>query len=106
LFLLFLSPKSAFAQLQNVEDPLKGRFNSLGEVLSGLLPYIFTLAGMITFLFLIWGGIKYLTAQGDAKQVDSAKQTITSAIIGLVVILSVVAILEIIKLVFKINVLG
>jgi hypothetical protein len=45
-----------------------------------------------------------MMAQGDPKQLDSAKNTITGAIIGLVVILSVTLIFFIIKAILKINI--
>ena len=62
-------------------------FGSIGEIISSLLTPIFTLAGMIALLFLIWGGIRYMTARGDPKIVDSARGTITSAVIGLLIVL-------------------
>ena len=42
--------------------------------------------GVVALVFLIWGGSKLLRSQGDQKQVQSARQTITYAIIGLVLV--------------------
>lgn len=62
-------------------------FGSIGEIISKLIAPIFVLAGMVALLFLIWGGIRYMTARGDPKAVESAKGVITSAIIGVLIVL-------------------
>jgi len=50
----------------------------------------------IALLLLIFGGLKVLTSSGDPKALMSGKETITSAIAGLLLILLSVAILNII----------
>lgn len=95
----------AVSSLRDVTDPFI-RFDSLGEIASKLLPFIFGFAAMLALLFIIWGGLRYMMARGDPKQVDSARRTITSAIIGLVVIISVAVIFSIINQVLRINVFG
>ena len=62
-------------------------FGSVGEIITNLLGPIFALAGMVALFFLIWGGIRYMTARGDPKTVDAARSTITSAVIGLFIVL-------------------
>lgn len=62
-------------------------FGSIGEIISKLIAPIFVLAGMVALLFLIWGGIRYMTARGDPKAVESARGIITSAIIGVLIVL-------------------
>ena len=42
--------------------------------------------GIIAIIYIIIGGIKYITSSGDANNVTSAKNTIMYAIIGLVVV--------------------
>ena len=44
------------------------------------------LGGVTALIFLIWGGFKLLRSQGDQKQVQGARQTITYALIGLILI--------------------
>ena len=55
----------------------------IGNVIAGLLVF----SGTIAIFMLIFAGFKYVTSSGDPKQVEGAKQTMTYAIIGLVVIL-------------------
>jgi membrane glycosyltransferase len=42
---------------------------------------------LIAVAFIIWGGFTWLTAGGNEDKVEKAKQIITAAVIGLIVIL-------------------
>lgn len=67
-------------------DPLS-QYNSVQEVVGGITNWILGVTAGIVILFLIIGGIYYITAAGDQKQIEEAKKIITYAVIGLVVIL-------------------
>ncbi len=43
-------------------------------------------AGIIALFFIIWSGIQLIRSGGDQKQVQGARNTLTYAIIGLVLI--------------------
>lgn len=45
------------------------------------------LAGVVLFVLLLVGGIKYITSGGDPKATEGAQKTITYAIGGLILIL-------------------
>lgn len=55
------------------------------------------LAGIAVFIMLIIGGFRYLTSGGDSKKAESAKNTLTYAIFGLVLILAAWFILRFIE---------
>lgn len=55
-----------------------------------LLPILFGIAGGISFLLMVYGFILVATSSGDEKKLQGAKETITSAITGL--LLSIFAI--------------
>lgn len=60
----------------------------LGALLNNVIN-LFTLAsGVLLFLYLVFGGFKFITAGGDEKAVTSAKNTMTHAVIGLVIVVS------------------
>lgn len=46
-----------------------------------------TVAGLISVLFLIIGGFRYITSAGNEESAEQAKKIITNAIIGIVVII-------------------
>jgi len=54
--------------------------------------WAYTVAGLVAVVFIIYGGIKYATSQGDPAKIRSATQTIIYAAVGLVVVLMAAAI--------------
>ncbi len=42
-------------------------------------------AGIVAFIFVIIGGVRYMTSTGDAARIQSAKDTVLYAVIGLIV---------------------
>lgn len=60
--------------------------SSLGNIVSDLIPYILTLSGVLLLLFLISGGIRLMTSQGDAKATAAAYSQIMFAVIGFIVV--------------------
>jgi hypothetical protein len=48
--------------------------------------WLLLLAGTVSLFFVISSGISYITSGGDQKKLDSARKTLTYAIIGLVII--------------------
>lgn len=64
-----------------------GATGNLGTVISIVSNVAFGLVGSLAVLFLIMGGISYITSQGDPKKTATAKDTILYAVIGIVVVL-------------------
>jgi len=61
-------------------------WSNIGNIVSSLLTYIFPIAGLLTFAYLLYGGFHLMIAQGDENGVKEAKAKITNAIIGFVII--------------------
>ncbi|MGH7203967.1 MAG: hypothetical protein ACREHC_05985 [Candidatus Levyibacteriota bacterium] len=59
--------------------------NNLGSIIGNAVTFILVIAAVISLFFLIFGGIRWITSGGDKAKVDSARQTITAAIVGLVI---------------------
>ena len=53
---------------------------------------LFRIAGIISTGFIVWAGFQYMISQGNSAKVAAAKNTLTNAIIGLIVILLAVGI--------------
>lgn len=67
---------------QNGSNPLTGKNGTLTKV-TKLIGFI---AGAASVILMLVGGIMYVTSNGDAGKVQSAKNTIIYAAVGLVVI--------------------
>ncbi len=88
----YLIPFSyAFAETKVKVCPDSGPFKNLCSLdLAGsvgdLIVLAFILAVLIALTFLIYGGIRWIAAGGDKTQIESARETIVGAIIGLVIV--------------------
>ncbi len=67
---------------------------------------VVTLGGVAFLIFLIWGGIEWLTAGGDKGRVETGQKMISNAVIGLAVLIGSYAIAYFIQGAFKINILA
>ena len=58
----------------------------IGPIITKLLPYLFTISGIILLLYLIYGGFQLMLSRGDPKAMQSAQAKITNAIVGFIII--------------------
>ena len=72
-------------------------------ILRNLLNTIFGFVGLILLIMVIRGGYQYITAGGDKESLQKAVKTITSALVGAVILLSLFAVISIIETLFGIN---
>lgn len=59
-----------------------------GTVISAILSFV----GVIFFLLIFYGGIRWMLAGGNDQEVEKAKQILVAATIGLIIVLSAYAI--------------
>lgn len=84
---------------------LKLADKTIGEIISLLLPYIFVLAGIILFGYLIMGGFAFLTSAGDPEKIKTAQKKLVNAIIGFVIIFAAYWLMQILQEVLGISIL-
>lgn len=75
---IFLAPPPAFAQPELNFEKLEGVF-------AGLFYGLFGLVGITSLLGIVMGSYGYMMSEGDPKQLESAKKTLSWAIIGAVI---------------------
>ncbi|MEA2020226.1 MAG: pilin [Patescibacteria group bacterium] len=61
---------------------------ALGNLITNAASSIVMIAGVLLFGMLIFGGFLWLTAQGDEDQVEKAQKVLSSAVIGLVIVVA------------------
>jgi len=49
---------------------------------------ILGIVGYLAIALVMWGGIQYITAQGDVSKAARGKKTVTNSIIGLIIVMS------------------
>lgn len=65
-----------------------------GGVFQRIADFLIFLVGALSVIFLIIGGLRYVVSSGNSSQVESAKNTILYAIIGLIVAIAAFAIVR------------
>lgn len=84
-----------FAQITDVEPPT-GFFTDIGVLINGVLNFVMVIAALLVFMYFILGGIEWITSGGDKGKTESARNKITAAVIGLIVLAASYAILLIV----------
>ena len=57
----------------------------LPDVITTIINVMLFIAGALAVIMIIYGGIRYITAHGDEKQVKVAKDTIVYSVAGLII---------------------
>lgn len=73
--------------------PPTGNVPSMETLIAFAVKALFIVAGLLAFLYLILGGIKWITSGGNKEDVTKARDQIQAAIIGLIIVFGVVAII-------------
>jgi hypothetical protein len=92
-----LKPKEGtdFAKLGGLELP---------DIISGLIRGALVVAAIVFFFILVIGGIKWIASGGDKAATEGARNQITAALVGLVIVFAAWAIVALINTFFGINV--
>lgn len=61
-------------------------FSSISEAIAGVMQLVFFFSLMLVLIYLVWGGIQWITAGGDKAGLEAARGKITGAIVGLIVV--------------------
>lgn len=70
----------------------KGKDETVGKLIRTIINTLLFAIGAISVIMIIVGGIRYVLSNGNSSQINSAKDTVLYAVIGLVVALLAYAI--------------
>ena len=56
------------------------------DMVTSAIQWAIGIAGLISVIFIVYGGISYATSSGDPSKTEKAKKTITYALIGLAIV--------------------
>lgn len=69
--------------------------------------FVLLVGGVLIFvIYFLIGAIRWITSGGDKGQVESARNQVLHAVVGLIVLFSLFAILSLIQTLFKVDVLN
>lgn len=84
----FFVVASVFAQDKGLQAPAGSlasdtKIETIPQV---IVDYMFIIAATLAVIYLMYGGIKWITSRGDKIAVESARKHIVAALIGLVIV--------------------
>jgi hypothetical protein len=71
-----------------------GFADNASGLINSVLTIVMVVAALLVFFYLIWGGIEWITSGGDKGQTEKARNKITAAVIGLIILAASYAILN------------
>ncbi len=83
----------------------KEEFTTPRGIISELLPYLFTIAGLILFVMIVLGGFEMLTGAANPKSQDAGRNRISNALIGFLLLFSSYWLAQLVEIVFGISIL-
>jgi len=90
--LTYITPVYAISDIE-VKNP--GGIEDINKLVNDLIKFVFGLAAVLTFAFLIWGGIEWITSGGDKQKYEAARNRITAALVGLAIVAAAWALMNI-----------
>lgn len=90
-------------------QPTDKSFAGLGSltipaIISAGIRLIVVVAAIVFFFILVIGGIRWIASGGDKAQTEAARNQITSALVGLVIVFAAWAIVALINVFFKVDI--
>lgn len=89
-------PPGGFARLGDL---------TFGELVAGLIRISLVVAAIVFFFVLVFGGIRWILSGGDKQATEGARGQITAALVGLVIVFAAWAILQLIGVLFNVQIL-
>lgn len=69
--------------------------NPVGTLISTGIQLFMVVAGLVTLVYLLWGGLDWITSQGDKEKLIKARQKIQNAFIGMIVIIAALVVFNV-----------
>ena len=97
------APSQAFAP--NIGTPA-GAVAPLGKVLTTLIGFLTTLAGLMFLVYFLLAALSWITAGGEKGKIESAKSQMINSAIGLIIVIATYAIVGIVGGVLGLDILN
>jgi hypothetical protein len=78
-------------------------YTCIGNFISNIVSMGIIIAGLMVLLYLVWGGIEWMSSGGDKAKTELAQKRLTNAIIGLAILPASWALWKIILYFFGVN---
>lgn len=93
VLLMFLFP--LYSGAVTIQNPLQS--NTFEELLDSIVNFVFTLALGVAPIMIVIAGFYFITAEGDPKKIELAKNIVKWTLIGLLVVMLSKSLIQFIK---------
>lgn len=80
---------AAIAFAQNITLPTKGGaygFPSIDSAIRSVINLALFFSLVLVLVYLVWGGVQWITAGGDKQGTEAARGKITGAVVGIIIV--------------------
>jgi len=89
-----------------IGQPQGMKITDVGQLISAVVGTLLILAALMAFLFLILGGLQWITSGGDKGAMETARNKITHAIVGLIIVGAAWAIMVLVQNFLGVSIIG
>lgn len=89
-----------------IKQPTNIKIGDVGSLISALVGTLLIIAALLAFFYLILGGIQWITAGGDKAGMEAARNKITHAIVGLIIVGAAWAIMLLVQNFLGVSIIG
>ena len=82
------------------------KITDIGDFIGAIVSLLFLIAAILVFVYLVWGGVEWITSGGDKAKTQAARDRITAALVGLAVVAISYAIVVIAQAFFGVTIIG
>jgi hypothetical protein len=90
----------------NIPQPSNIKITDIGKLISSLVGLLLILSALIAFIYLILGGISWITSGGDKAAMEGARNKITHAIVGLIIVGAAWAVMILVQNFLGVQIIG
>jgi hypothetical protein len=91
----------------NITRPVEQiKITDFGALVGALVGVLLIVSALLAFFYLILGGIQWITSGGDKAGMEAARNKITHAIVGLIIVGAAWAIMLLVQGFLGINIIG
>lgn len=80
-----------------INAPNNVKITELGALISAIVSALLVISALLAFLYLVLGGIGWITSGGDKAGMEAARNKITQAIVGLIIVAAAYAIMMLVS---------
>ena len=99
--------ENVYAQASiNIPQPTNVKIGNIGTLISALVGLLLIISALVALFFLILGGIQWITSGGDKAGMEAARNKITHAIVGLIIVVAAWAVMILVQNFLGVTIIG